>query len=53
VWAADKIPLWSSIKTTLSTGNGLDEAKEARLRVLAHSYPPDPGPVESDEEVTV
>jgi chromosome partitioning protein len=38
VWTHDKIPLWSSIKTTLGAGKGLDEAKEARLRVLAHSY---------------
>jgi chromosome partitioning protein len=38
VWDQDKIPLWSSIKTTLNAGLGLDQSKEARLRVLAHSY---------------
>jgi len=38
VWVQDKIPLWNSIKTTLSAGKGLDEAKEARLRVLARSF---------------
>ncbi len=53
VWAADKIPLWSSIKTTLSAGNGLDEAKEARLRVLAHSYRRILARWIPDEEVTV
>jgi chromosome partitioning protein len=38
VWDQDKIPLWTSIKTTLNAGLGLDQSKEARLRVLAHSY---------------
>jgi chromosome partitioning protein len=38
VWDKDKIPLWTSIKTTINAGLGLDQSKEARLRVLAHSY---------------
>lgn len=38
VWEKDKIPLWTSIKTTLNAGKGLDESKETRLRVLAHTY---------------
>jgi chromosome partitioning protein len=53
VWAADKIPLWSSIKTAIAAGQGLDEAKEARLRVLAHSYRRIVARWVGDKEVTV
>jgi chromosome partitioning protein len=53
VWVNDKIPLWSSIKTTLAAGQGLDESKEARLRVLAHSYRRIVARWVADEEVTV
>lgn len=38
VWDQDRIPVWTAIKTTLNSGKGLDESKDARLRVLAHTY---------------
>jgi len=53
VWVEDKIPLWSSIKTTLASGKGLDESTEARLRVLAHSYRRMVARWVPDEEVTI
>lgn len=53
VWSQDKIPLWSSIKTTLSSGKGLDESNEARLRVLGRSYRRVVAHWVDDEEVTV
>jgi hypothetical protein len=53
VWVEDKIPLWSSIKTTLASGKGLDESNEARLRVLAHSYRRMVARWVPDEEVTI
>lgn len=37
IWP-ERIPLWSAIKTTLNAGQGLDQSREARLRVLAESY---------------
>lgn len=37
IWP-ERIPLWSSIKTMLNAGEGLDAAREARLRVLSESY---------------
>lgn len=52
VWEADKIPLWSSIKTTIGQGLGLDESPEARLRILAHSYRRIVARWVADEEVT-
>ncbi|MFD8497973.1 ParA family protein [Amycolatopsis sp. NPDC059657] len=53
VWDKDKIPLWSSIKATLSAGKGMDESKEARLRVLARSYRRFVARWVHDEELTV
>jgi chromosome partitioning protein len=53
VWDQDKIPLWSSIKTTLSAGKGLDESREARLRVLARSFRRIVARWVPDEELTV
>lgn len=37
IWP-ERIPLWTAIKTHLNAGVGLDESREARLRVLAESY---------------
>lgn len=37
VWP-ERIPLWVGVKTTLNAGLGLDEAREARLRLLADAY---------------
>lgn len=53
VWDKDLIPLWSGIKTTLNAGLGLDQAKESKLRVLAHSYRRIVAHWVVDEEVSV
>jgi chromosome partitioning protein len=53
VWDKDVIPLWSSIKTTLNAGQGLDQASESRLRFLANSYRRIVAHWVPDEEVSV
>lgn len=53
VFDQDKVPLWSSIKSTLSAGKGLDESNEARLRVLARTYRRLVAHWVPDEELTV
>jgi chromosome partitioning protein len=53
VWDKDIIPLWTGIKTTLNAGQGLDQASESKLRVLAHTYRRIIAHWVPDEEVTI